>query len=310
MELGPAEFDAARAAILGADGAALLGFMAARALGEMPAGAEAARGRAAAAALGWIDPATGRLTQAGGLAADSCREHRFWRERGRRLPFEGAAPHLAAEHFRGRDVLEIGCGMGANLMSLAGVAGSLAGIEPVGLYRQLGAILGAREGLAPVEVRAGSGEAIPAPDASADIVLCVTAHQYMEIGPALAEMARVLRPGGELILIGGTLGTYLGEGLRPVLGALGAGAPRAALAGLRACAVTVANTLGYMAAGRRPIPARGPASTARPVYPTTGWMLAALARAGLEPVGAPVRLPPETCFRARRPGGRGLTCTR
>ena len=34
------------------------------------------------------------------------------------------------------------------------------------------------------------------------MVLCITPHQYMDVRPALAEMVRILRPGGELLLIG------------------------------------------------------------------------------------------------------------
>lgn len=242
-------------------------------------------GRAAAEALGWLDPGSGRFTERGRAAADSCREYRFWIERDRRLPFERGAPPLAAAHFAGRTTVEVGCGMGANLMSIAAARGRCVGIEPVPIYRQLGDIFREIAGLAPVGIHEGSGEAIPVGDGEADIVLCVTAHQYMDVRAALAEMARILRPGGELILIGGTLGAYL----RGVSGS-----------GLRADAITIANTLGYMAAGRRPIPPRGPSSTSRPVYPTTGHILRLLRRAGLAPAGT-VQLGQETGFFASRP---------
>lgn len=246
-------------------------------------------GRAAAEALGWIAPGTGRLTPRGFAAADSCREWRFWEERGRRLPFEQGGPPLTAAYFAGRTVVEIGCGMGANLMSLANLPGRRVGIEPVPAYVQIGEVFRAAHGLAPLEIREGSGEAIPAADGEADIVLCITAHQYMDIAAALAETARVLRPGGELILIGGTLGAYLRG---------------CSLARWRADTLTVVNTLGYMATGRRPIPARGPSSTSRPIYPTVRHMARRLRGAGFALERPPIPVGTETCFLARK-AGRG-----
>lgn len=268
--------------ILGGGLEATVGEMSERFFGRAGGGP----GRAAAVALGWIEPGeAGRLTPIGWLAADSCREYRFWEERDRRLPFERGTPPFTAGHLAGRTVFEIGCGMGANLMSLAHLPGRRIGVEPAPVYRQLGEILRDIRGLPPLEIREGTGESIPAADGEADVVLCVTAHQYMDVGPALAEMARILRPGGELLLIGGTLGAYLRSG-----------APLRS----RSDMVTLVNTLGYMATGRRPLPARGP-STARPVYPTRAHMTRLLRRAGLAPEGRPVGLGTETCFVARKP---------
>ncbi len=243
-------------------------------------------GQASAIALGWIEPGSrGRLTPTGWLAADSCREYRFWEERGRRLPFEQGAPPFTADYLAGRTVFEIGCGMGANLMSLAPLPGRRIGVEPTPIYRQLGDIFRDIQGLPPLEIRAGTGEAIPAADGEADVVLCITAHQYMDVRPALAEMVRILRPGGELLLIGGTLGAYLRSS-----------APLRSRSDL----ITLVNTFGYMATGRRPLPARAP-STARPIYPTRAHMTRLLLRAGLAPESAPVRMGTETCFVARKP---------
>src|SRR5690606_31466489 len=120
--------------------------------------------------------------------------------------------------FHGKTVLEIGSGMGANLMSLNTMAGSVSGVEPVMAYTQLGRIFCEREGLPEPAVRTGTGEAIPYDDASFDMLLCVSAHQYFDIRRALDEMVRVLRPGGELIIIGGVLGKYIPEFVRQVLG--------------------------------------------------------------------------------------------
>lgn len=244
-------------------------------------------------ALGWLVAEGRAMTPLGQMAADSCREYLLWRERAMRLPFERGQPPLTTDHFAGRSVLEIGCGMGVNLMSLSGVAGRLLGVDPVPAYRQFGDIFRALDDLPEVEILTGSGEAIPVADSAFDVLICVTAHQYMDLRRALDEMARVLRPGGELIVIGGTLDAYLRNGLEPV---------RAGQSGaLRRYAVTIVNTLGYMVAGRRPIPARGPGSTARPIYPTAPHMARLISRAGFR-VRPHLSLPPETCFLADRLG--------
>lgn len=97
-------------------------------------------------------------------------------------------------------VLEIGGGTGANLPHYREV-GRLVVAEPDPfmrgkLRRKLG---GAR---VPVEVSEAGAEALPFPDANFDavvstLVLCTVPEQ----GVALAEIRRVLRPGGRLLFI-------------------------------------------------------------------------------------------------------------
>jgi SAM-dependent methyltransferase len=52
------------------------------------------------------------------------------------------------------------------------------------------------------EVRAGTAEAIPLEDASVDAVFVGEAFHWFDKGPAIAEIARVLRPRGGLALVG------------------------------------------------------------------------------------------------------------
>jgi SAM-dependent methyltransferase len=52
-----------------------------------------------------------------------------------------------------------------------------------------------------VEVRDGTAEAIPLPDESVDAVTVAQAFHWFDAPVALAEMQRVLRPGGTLFLI-------------------------------------------------------------------------------------------------------------
>jgi SAM-dependent methyltransferase len=241
--------------------------------------------------LGWIAEPDDRLTDLGILAADSCREYQFWRERDKTLPFEGAALHLERPYFKDRSVIEIGSGMGANLMSLSQTASQVCGIEPVMAYVKLGDILCEREGITPPDVREGSAEALPFGNKSADLVLCVSAHQYFDIRTAIPEISRVLKPGGELIIVGGTLRGYFGEGLTEMMQRRG---------GAKAFAITLANTLSYMLLERRLIAGRGKFSTTRPIYPSRAAMLRWLKRSDLVEISTPSKIGWETCFHMRQ----------
>jgi SAM-dependent methyltransferase len=57
-------------------------------------------------------------------------------------------------------------------------------------------------GAAPVEISAGSVAALPLPDASVDVAVSTQVFEYVEDVPgALADVHRVLRPGGRLLLL-------------------------------------------------------------------------------------------------------------
>ncbi|MFV0491721.1 MAG: class I SAM-dependent methyltransferase [Pseudorhodobacter sp.] len=237
--------------------------------------------------LGWISDRTGMVTKIGRCAADSCREYRFWLDRNRALPFAGAAKHLDLDRFKGQSVLEIGSGMGANLMSLSHQGVSVIGVEPLEAYSQMGTIFSEREGLTVPDVIRGNAENLPFDDDEIDLILCVSAHQYFDLRKAFDEMVRVLRPGGEVIIIGGTLGTYASGFLHEVF---------ARPSNAKSYIMTILNTLGYSAFGRRIIPARGGVTTARPIYPARSRMTRLLCQAGLHEKNPPARIGPESCF--------------
>jgi len=109
----------------------------------------------------------------------------------------------AREHRRrlvgeaGGEVLEIGAGTGKNF-SLYRAAEQVVALDPDPAMRDR-ALDAALEARVPVEVVEGDGMALPFPDASFDavvfsLVLCTVA----DLGRALAEARRVLRPGGTL----------------------------------------------------------------------------------------------------------------
>lgn len=100
---------------------------------------------------------------------------------------------LAARYGTGRDILECGCGTGLILERLAQFGRRAAGIDLSPGMLELARSRG-------LEVREGSVTDLPFDDASFDVTCSfkVLAH-VPDIGKALAEMARVTRPGGVIL---------------------------------------------------------------------------------------------------------------
>jgi ubiquinone/menaquinone biosynthesis C-methylase UbiE len=95
-------------------------------------------------------------------------------------------------------VIEIGAGNGLNFAHYPAGVTSVLAVEPVPYLRQV-AGQQAREARVPVQVRDGVAERLPAADAAFDaavasLVLCSVADQRA----VLAELHRVVRPGGQL----------------------------------------------------------------------------------------------------------------
>ncbi len=100
----------------------------------------------------------------------------------------------------GRDVLDLGCGTGFHLPRFAGEARSVVGVEP---HPDLAAVAARRTSrLANVEVRLGTAQELPLPDASVDVVHARWSYFFGPgCEPGLAEVGRVLRPGGTAFVI-------------------------------------------------------------------------------------------------------------
>ncbi|MBC7844027.1 MAG: methyltransferase domain-containing protein [Gemmatimonadaceae bacterium] len=92
---------------------------------------------------------------------------------------------------KGDDVLDVGCGNGELMIALAAVGARVRGVEIDPTLVDAGR----RHGL---EVDLGSAEALPMPDASVDVVMCSVVVPYTDQRRAVAEWARVLRPGGRV----------------------------------------------------------------------------------------------------------------
>jgi SAM-dependent methyltransferase len=111
-------------------------------------------------------------------------------------------PLRAGEAELGNRVVDVGCGAGLDTMIAArqvGPTGRVVGIDmtPAMLSKARSAAIAA--GYAHVELRAGYGETLPVDDNWADVVISNGVLNLMpDKTAALAEMARVLRPGGRL----------------------------------------------------------------------------------------------------------------
>jgi len=271
----------------GEDGKSLIDFMRYLSLGQSP-DMHSETLRRQAKELGWLDEA-GQRTRQGTFVSDSCREYLFWVERDRKLPWATALPDLGADYFTGRDVVEIGSGMGANLLALSETS-STVGIEPTEAYVQLGTLFAEREQKDANRVLVGTAEHLPLEDDSADAVLCVTAHQYFDLAPAMTEISRVLRPGGEAFFFGPTLSDILKQEIRHMKG------PRS----VAKTGIILANTLSYTAFQKRIIPARAGWATGRPVYPSASTMWRFMKRVGIAPVRQKFAVGEDSCLRGKK----------
>ena len=111
-----------------------------------------------------------------------------------------------------RDVADVGAGTGKLTRLLADRGLTVTAVEPdPGMRAELTRVLPT------VPCVEGSGESIPLPDDSLDLVTFAQSWHWVDVSAASAEVARVLRPGGRLALIwnmDARLPRWLAEGLR------------------------------------------------------------------------------------------------
>ncbi len=112
--------------------------------------------------------------------------------------YERARPQYApdalawvAERLPLRRVLDLGAGTGKLTRQLVALGADVVAVEPGDEMR---AVL--QRVLPDVEAHAGSAEAIPLADESVDVVTAAQAFHWFRTRQALAEIHRVLRPGG------------------------------------------------------------------------------------------------------------------
>ena len=132
-------------------------------------------------------------------------------------PHAGAFDTFAAEYERGRPgypralldwlagrglleatctVIDLGAGTGKLTRLLLESAASVIAVEPVsGMREEFARVLPS------TEMIDATAEAMPLEDKSADVVVCGQSFKWFATHQALAEIARVLRPDGELVLV-------------------------------------------------------------------------------------------------------------
>lgn len=96
----------------------------------------------------------------------------------------------------GKRALDLGSGTGKFLPRLLATGADVVAVEPLAEMRQH---LSARH--PEVEALSGTAQAIPLPDASMDAVICAQCFHLFAAPQALAEIRRVLKPGGAFGLI-------------------------------------------------------------------------------------------------------------
>ena len=115
---------------------------------------------------------------------------------------ERAMLGLMPDTLRGQAVLDAGCGSGRYMLhALRRGAARVIGVDlsPPMLARA-GTELAAWQAAADIDLVQGSLEALPVPDARADLTLCGLVVGHLDnLQRALAELCRVTRPGGTLL---------------------------------------------------------------------------------------------------------------
>ncbi|GHO94494.1 hypothetical protein KSF_045420 [Reticulibacter mediterranei] len=123
------------------------------------------------------------------------------------VPFAGqwrVWQQLVLSRIRGMDVLELGCGLGDLQVDLRKASYQSKAIE-----RSPQMVAAARNALRrhrlgdPANIIQGSAQSLPFGDASFDTVVSTFPSEYIYDPDTIAEVERVLRPGGRLIVIEG-----------------------------------------------------------------------------------------------------------
>jgi ubiquinone/menaquinone biosynthesis C-methylase UbiE len=99
-------------------------------------------------------------------------------------------------------VLDLGCGAGHVSYQVAPLAAEVVACDLAPDMLRLVARQAAQQGLGNLHTLCGAAEALPFPTASYDLVISrYSAHHWTHPARALAEVRRVLRPGGQWVLV-------------------------------------------------------------------------------------------------------------
>ena len=103
----------------------------------------------------------------------------------------------------GEHVVDVGCGTGFLVSEMAAVVGESGHLAGVDFSQDMLDVASKRcESLPQVTLRQGSADALPLEDASFDAASCTQVLLYVpDLQKSIAELARVLKPGGRLAVI-------------------------------------------------------------------------------------------------------------
>ncbi len=105
------------------------------------------------------------------------------------------------EGYRGKKLLEVGCGIGTDLVRFAKGGAVATGVDLSGTALEL-ARQNARHAGVGIDLKLANGEALPFEDSSFDVVYCHGVLQYTADPRVMAEECRrVLKPEGEAIFM-------------------------------------------------------------------------------------------------------------
>ena len=127
-----------------------------------------------------------------------------WFREARRVRYDEYAPWLRSAtgmpEIQGKDVLEVGVGLGSDHLTLALGGNRMTALDLSREHLRLTQLHLQLEGLSTIAVH-GDMEHMPFPDASFDVVYSFgVLHHTDHMDPAVAEIWRVLRPGGQAII--------------------------------------------------------------------------------------------------------------
>jgi ubiquinone/menaquinone biosynthesis C-methylase UbiE len=150
-----------------------------------------------------------RRVGASNTKADSRRTFDLWSASYERDPFSRVIAKLqfaaleALEPAEGDVLLDVGCGTGAAVRAAAEVVERAVGVDLS--PKMLAAARRRAAGLPGVEFVEGDSENLPFADGEFSAVLCTASlHHYPHPEAAAREIARVLRPGGRVVIGDGT----------------------------------------------------------------------------------------------------------
>ncbi len=127
-----------------------------------------------------------------------------WDEIGVHFASGQARQRVAAHAFAGRHVVaDLGCGTGYFARALLGLATRVIAVDRSrGMLDEAARRLGDAPGGAEVELRVGELDALPLEDGEADAVVAgMVLHHLADLRRPVAEMLRVLRPGGNAVVL-------------------------------------------------------------------------------------------------------------